>query len=184
MKEYNKFCSKIFKVTKHTACTHLWIGYNLSRKDCTIFEVYSLLFSICHLCLWLFTAEVNQLLRSDPHNIFPCTTWIIDRVEKLFVVADISDNILEVSGEKWLRWRMPVNKLARRILEREPDGTNKEMPEVWWREYDGVGLTMAWQKGSRERYMRRSLVMSEVKSLHVGQSLDDLNQWKNFDGNL
>ena len=69
MKEYNKFCSKIFKVTKHTACTHLWIGYNLSRKDCTIFEVYSLLFSICHLCLWLFAAEVNQLLRSESHYI-------------------------------------------------------------------------------------------------------------------
>jgi len=38
---------------------------------------------------------------------------------------------------------MPVNKLPRRILEREPEGTNKEMPEVRWGEYDGVGLTMA-----------------------------------------
>jgi len=38
---------------------------------------------------------------------------------------------------------MPVNKLPRRILEREPEGTNKEMPEVKWGEYDGVGLTIS-----------------------------------------
>jgi hypothetical protein len=44
MKEYNKFCSTIFKITKHTAYTRLRIGYNLIRKDCTIFEVYYLLF--------------------------------------------------------------------------------------------------------------------------------------------
>jgi len=69
MKEHNKFCSTIFKITKHTAYTPLRIGYNLIRKDCTIFEVYSLLFCICHLCLWLFTEDVNQLLRSESHYI-------------------------------------------------------------------------------------------------------------------
>jgi len=38
---------------------------------------------------------------------------------------------------------MPFNKLPRRISERELEGTNKEMPEVSWGDYDGVGLTMA-----------------------------------------
>ena len=69
MKEYNQFCSKIVKITKHSAYTHLRIGYNLIRKDCTIFEVYSLLFCLRHLCLCLFTADVNQLLRNESHYI-------------------------------------------------------------------------------------------------------------------
>lgn len=63
------------------------------------------------------------------------------------MLADISDNILEVSGEKWLRWfghakKMPLNKLPRRISEKETEVTNKEMPEVSREENDGVGLTM------------------------------------------
>jgi hypothetical protein len=38
---------------------------------------------------------------------------------------------------------MPFNKLPRRVSEREPEGTNEEIPEVRWGEYDAVGLIMA-----------------------------------------
>jgi hypothetical protein len=54
---------------------------------------------------------------------------------------------------------MPVNKFPLKILAWEPEGTNKERPEAIWEEYDGVGLNMAWQKGTRERYMWRNLVL-------------------------
>jgi hypothetical protein len=44
--------------------------------------------------------------------------------------------------------------------------------------YDGLGLTMAWQKGTRERYMWKNLVLGKEKSFHIGKSLDELNQRK------
>jgi hypothetical protein len=100
----------------------------------------------------------------------------LTKLKNFFAVADISDNILEVGGEKWLRWfgqvrRTSVNKFPRRIFAWPPEGTNKERPELRWGEYDGVGLTS-------ERYMWKNLVLGEEKSFHIGKSLDELNKRK------
>jgi hypothetical protein len=181
MKEYNKFCSKIFQITELTAYTYLRIGYNLIRKDRNIFEVYSLLLCIRHLCLWLFTADVNRLLRSESHyirvvNYFPLHDLNYWQSWKTFCACRYKRQYIR-SGEKWLRWfghvrKMPFNKLLRKISERVPEGSNKEMSEARCGVYAGVGLTIGWQKGTKNWYIWKNLVLEKENSLHIGHSLD------------
>jgi len=66
----------------------------------------------------------------------------------------------------------------------EPEGTNKGMPEVSWGEYDGVGLTVAWQKGTRERYKWRNLVLGEEKINAHWTVLGLVKSMKNFEVQL
>jgi hypothetical protein len=62
------------------------------------------------------------------------------------VIMEMGKNILEVTEQKRLRWfghvkRMPGDRLPRKILEREPEGTRrKERPKERW--IDGVRRSM------------------------------------------
>jgi hypothetical protein len=88
-------------------------------------------------------------------------------------VMEVGKNILEVTEEKRLRWfgqvkRMPRNRLPRKILEWETEGTRRRgRPKERW--IDGVrrrmtnyGLT---EEDTRDRDRWRNLVLGEGKPL-------------------
>jgi hypothetical protein len=88
-------------------------------------------------------------------------------------VMDVRKDILEVIEEKRLRWfghvkRLPGNRLPRKILEWEPEGTRRRgRPKERW--IDGVrrsvtnhGLT---EEDTRDRDRWRNLVLGEGKPL-------------------
>jgi hypothetical protein len=75
--------------------------------------------------------------------------------------------------EKWLRWfgrvkRTPGNRLPRKILEWEPEGTlRRERSKERWE--DGVRRSMTnhgqIEEDNRDRDRRRNLVLGEGKPL-------------------
>jgi hypothetical protein len=86
---------------------------------------------------------------------------------------EVGNNILEVTEEKRLRWfgnvkRMPGNRLPRKILEWEPEGTRRRgRPKERW--IDGVRRSMTnhglteWD--TRDTYRWRNLVLGDGKPL-------------------
>jgi hypothetical protein len=86
---------------------------------------------------------------------------------------EVGKGILEVIEEKRLRWfghvkRMPGNRLPRKILDWEPEGTRRrERPKERWT--DGVRRSMTNRglteedTGDRDRW--RNLVLGEGKQL-------------------
>jgi hypothetical protein len=82
-------------------------------------------------------------------------------------------NILGITEEKPLRWfghvkRMPGNRLPRKILEWEPEGTRRRgRPKERW--IDGVRWSMTnhglTEKDTRGRDRWRNLVLGEGKPL-------------------
>jgi hypothetical protein len=85
----------------------------------------------------------------------------------------VGKNILEVTEEKRLRWfghvkRMPGNRLPRKILEREPEGTRRSgRPKD--RRIDGVRRSMKnhglTEEGTRDRDRWRNVGLGEGKPL-------------------
>jgi hypothetical protein len=87
-------------------------------------------------------------------------------------VMEVRKNILEVIEEKRLRWfghvkRMPENRLPRKILEWEPEGTLRGRPKERW--IDGVRRSMTnhglTEEDIRDRDRWRNLVLGEGKPL-------------------
>jgi hypothetical protein len=88
-------------------------------------------------------------------------------------VMEVRKNILEAIEEKRLRWfghvkRLPGNRLPRKILEWEPEGTRRKgRPEERW--IDGVRRSMTnhglTEEDTRDRDRRRNLVLGEGKPL-------------------
>jgi hypothetical protein len=88
-------------------------------------------------------------------------------------VMEARKNILEVIEEKRLRWfghvkRMPGNRLPRKVLEWEPEGTRRSgRPKEKW--IDGVRRSMRnhglTEEDTRDRDRWRSLVLGEGKPL-------------------
>jgi hypothetical protein len=86
---------------------------------------------------------------------------------------EVGKNILEVTEEKRLRWfgqgkRMPGNRLPRKILEWEPEGTRRRgRPKERW--IDGVRRSMTnhrlREEDTRDRDRWRNLVLGEGKPL-------------------
>jgi hypothetical protein len=88
-------------------------------------------------------------------------------------VMEVGKNILEVIEEKRLRWfghvkRMPGNRMPRKILEWEPEGTRRrEIPKQRWingirRSMTNHGLT---KEDTRDEDRWRNLVLGEGKPL-------------------
>jgi hypothetical protein len=91
----------------------------------------------------------------------------------------VGKNILEIIGEKLLRWfghvkRMPGNGLLLKILEWEPEATRRRgrSKERWIdvvrRSVTNHGLT---EEDTRDRDRWRNLVLGEGKPLQSGQTL-------------
>jgi hypothetical protein len=88
-------------------------------------------------------------------------------------IMEVRKNILEVTEEKRLRWfrhvkRMPGNRLPRKSLEWEPEGTRRKgRPKDRW--IDGVRRSMTdhglTEEDSRDRDRWRNLVLGEGKPL-------------------
>jgi hypothetical protein len=88
-------------------------------------------------------------------------------------VMEVRKNILEVTEEKRLRWFghvkiMPENRLPRKILEWEPEGTRRRgRPKE--RRIDGVRRSMTnhglREENTRDRDRWRNLVLGEGKPL-------------------
>jgi hypothetical protein len=88
-------------------------------------------------------------------------------------VMEVGKNILEVTEEKRLRWfghvkRMPGNRLPLKVLEWEPEGTQRRgRPNERW--IDGVRRSMTnhglTEEDTRNRDRWRNLVLGEGKPL-------------------
>jgi hypothetical protein len=86
---------------------------------------------------------------------------------------EVEKNILEATEGKWVRWfghakRMPGNRLPLKILEWEPEGTQRRPKERW---IDGVRRSMTnhglTEEDTRDRDRWRNLVLGEGNHCRV-----------------
>jgi hypothetical protein len=122
------------------------------------------------------TQQANKLLATEMNFWRRSATKsrkVKVRNDTIRAIMEVAKNILEAIEEKLLRWfghvkRMPGNRLPRKILEWEPEGTRRMgRPKERW--IDGVRRSMTnhglTEGDTRDRDRWRNLVLVEGKPL-------------------